>query len=65
MRNDSGVIFNNVENGKILGPHVLMHWGILLFHHEGTDTYTTRQVKYHCVLHNVVVTITNSNGWPA
>ena len=28
MKNDSGVIFNNVENGKMLGPHalcVLMH----------------------------------------
>ena len=23
MRNDSGVIFNNVENGKILWPHAL------------------------------------------
>ena len=45
MKNDSGVIFNNVENGKILGPHalcVLMHWGIPLFHHEGTNAYTTR-----------------------
>ena len=52
MKNDREVIFDNVENGKILGPHafcVLMHWGIPLFHHEGTDAYYTRQVKYHYV----------------
>ena len=58
MKNDSRVIFNNVENGKILGSHalcVLMHWGILLFHHEGTNAYTTRHVNYHYVLHNAIV----------
>ena len=62
-----GVIFNNDENRKILRPHacVLMHWEISLFHHEGTDTYTTRRVKYHYVLHNAAMTITNSNGFPA
>ena len=66
MKNDSWVIFNNVEKGKILGPHelcVLMHWGIPLFYNEGTDTYTTRQENYHYVLHNVVMTVTNSNGF--
>ena len=65
MRNDSGVILNSVENEKILGPHiscVFKHWAIPLFHHEGTNTYTTRQVKYHYVLHNAAVTVTNSNG---
>ena len=68
MKNGSGVIFNNVENGKILGPHalcVLMHLGIPLLHHNGTDVYTTRQVKYHYVLHNFAITVTNSNGRPA
>ena len=67
MKNDSGVIFNNVENGKIMGPHalcVLMHGGIPLFHHEGTNAYTTRQENYHYVLHNVAVMVTNSNGYP-
>ena len=40
--NDSEVIFNKVENGKMLGPHalcVLMHWGDTSIHHEGTDAY--------------------------
>ena len=52
---------------KILGSHVcvLMHWGIPLFHHEGTDAYTTKQVKYHYALYNVVVVVTNSNRCPA
>jgi len=39
MKNCGEVIFNNVENEKILGPHalcVLMHLGIPLFHHDGT-----------------------------
>ena len=46
----------------------LMHYvyscigGIPLFHHEGTNAYTTRQVKYRYVLHNAAVTVTNSNG---
>ena len=65
--NASGVVLNDNKNGKILGPHalrVLMHWGIPLFHHEGTDTYTTKQVKYHYVLHNAAVMVTNSNGCP-
>ena len=68
MKNDSGVIFNKVENKKILRPHalcVLMHSGIPLFHHDGMDAYTNRQVKYHHVLHNAAVTVTNSNGCPA
>ena len=58
-------MFNNVKNGKILGPHarcVLMHWGIPLFHHGGTDAYTNGQGYYHYVLHNAAVTVTSSNG---
>ena len=42
VQNASGVVLNDNENGKMLGPHalcVLMHWGIPLFHHEGTDAY--------------------------
>jgi len=38
-KNFGEVIFNNVENEKILGPHafcVLVHLGIPLFHHDGT-----------------------------
>ena len=51
------VIYNNVENGKILG--------IPVFFHDGTSTYTTSQENYHYILHNTVVTTTTSNGYPA
>ena len=37
----------------------------LYFHHKGTNAYTTRLENYHYVLHNAIVTITNSNGCPA
>ena len=42
VQNASGVVSNDNENGKMLGPHalsVLMHWRIPLLHHEGTDAY--------------------------
>ena len=42
VQNASGVVLNDNENGKMLAPHALcvfMHWGIPLFHHEGTDMY--------------------------
>ena len=42
VQNASWVVLNDNENRKMLGPHtlcVLMHWGIPLFHHKGTDAY--------------------------
>ena len=42
VQNASKVVLNDNENGTMLGPHalcVLIHWGIPLFHHEGTDAY--------------------------
>ena len=55
----SSVLLNDNENGKMLGPHVL---GILLFLHDSTDAYTTRQGNAHYIYHNVVVTVVILNG---
>ena len=54
VHNTSRVVVNDNENGKILGRHalcVLMHWGIPLFHHEGTDAYIQWQDndRYFCI----------------
>ena len=67
MKNCGEVIFNNVENEKILGPHALcVHaFGDTPIPSRLYDAYATRQVKYHHVLHNAVVMVTNSNKRPA
>ena len=55
---------NNNENGKMLElMHycVFMHWEILIFLHESTDAYTTRQGNVYNVYYNVVVTVAISN----
>ena len=43
---------------------VLMHRGILLFLHDSSDTYATRQRNVHYVCHNAAVTIATPNGCP-
>ena len=42
-----------------------MHWGIPIFLHDGTDTFTTRQKNDHYVLHNATMKATTSSRCPA
>ena len=41
---------------------VLMHWGIALCLHNGTNVYTNEERNDHYVLHNAAMMVTGSNG---
>ena len=60
LRNARGVVLNDNENEKMLGPHTLLcdhALGIPLIIHDSTSAYVTRQGNNHYVYYNAAMIV--------